>query len=484
MEDNSKKEISAFEFDILIKNSTNTHFRGYRVKDMHFEGGNKSINFVDCIFYGTSLFSHIIASNPNINLIFINCIFQKAEDWGLVRFNNLSLEDIYFEHCLFDCELEFDLCTSTNITLLNSQCKRIGINNCATTSFRVSRIRGNKSTIECISVISDSSANTLDNFHLTNCEVVDLVDFNYFAPKFVEIIGGKYGKFDISHVRNAFRLNIAGDSVENKLLIENLNVSKNKMDNEVIVKFAKIKVLDISEFLTGASGVRFHGIEIDGEAYLNDSDFRFCKFNDINFLNTKIVFDGSSLEGIIFSNIQWYPNQQIYSLGELTSQNELSGDINNRREAYRQLKKVSNAQGNRIDALLFYKNEMNEYWNYIRNNSKIARSEKFLIRVNRYVSNFGQDWIKPLRLIIYVNIITFLILLFSSYFPVTLTLNIDQMTLESFSKGIGLFINLLNPLSKSDYQLNAWLTLIFLNKIITGFLIYHFVKATRKHGVI
>ncbi len=96
-----------------------------------------------------------------------------------------------------------------------------------------------------------------------------------------------------------------------------------------------------------------------------------------------------------------------------------------------------------------------------------------LIFINRFVSDFGQNWLMPLFwLFFFHTILYFSIIGFDFTF-----------SWEYFNSGGGQFFELLNPVHKTpDYIKNFNIGLELLLRVLDSFFIYHFIKASRKFG--
>lgn len=280
------------------------------------------------------------------------------------------------------------------------------------------------------------------------------------------------------------------DFLENsKILFENLNI--NSFNIEKISQDAKF--------------IQFHHIDIL-ENFISDRvEFKNTYFNDFNIAKASKKIEKTSFIDSHLNSVKWGKIFQI----------QASQDI------FRQLKFVNDNQGNHIEANLFYTMEMEKYKSDILDNKTWFSNwwqEKLIFLFGKKLSNFGQSWFLPFlwillsNLLLYVYIylakdasinipISFSILITSWIFvgrlPYELSLgkeiNLYAMQHISIILGLSLiiylfkfgslndlaiFMNIKMPSNDSVYAnfLHIWM----LNKLITGFIVYHFIIALRR----
>lgn len=143
------------------------------------------------------------------------------------------------------------------------------------------------------------------------------------------------------------------------------------------------------------------------------------------------------------------------------------------KDTYRQLKIASQKNGNNIDALVFHANEMRTYWKEIRITGGIPAQDRFLVFLNRWTSNFGQSWVLPLLWLLIFN---------GLYYVLTIRPEFS-LCISDWGNGFLEMITFINPLKSMGAQLTAKENgKLFLLTILNAYLIYHFIKATRKFG--
>ena len=289
---------------------------------------------------------------------------------------------------------------------------------------------------------------------------------------------------------------------------ETIEFSSLEKDNDDLLP-AKIKKFSITD-LTFSGQLTLNEIEIENfvlsnvssssgtlrltEVFIENTRFDDCSissfyWNQVHF-KTKLNIERCDFSGLKLTNVTWLQEKKVsksyldlpvewfYSLRkkellkkELLFDKEELMMLQYERDTYRQLKAASIANHNDIEALDFYRNEMRLYWKEIRINGGVKWHDRVLVFLNRWVSDFGQNWWLPLvwmfglHTLIYFCIIDF-------HFTASWT---------DFKNGGGQYFELLNPVHKTpDYITGFYVGLELLMRILNGFFIYHFIRATRK----
>ena len=277
---------------------------------------------------------------------------------------------------------------------------------------------------------------------------------------------------------------------EFKLLMEiNLKQIIFQKDSKLFLKNMNIETFIIDDITQDWSEAIFENITVMGKLKLENIDLQKAKFVDCDFSECEIEIANSvSFKDSLFNSVNW-------------------GDISNikaERDIFRQLKYVNEAQGNVIQANRFYAEEMNRY-----EKEQKSFSDEVIFKLNKYISNFGQNYFLPL---FWIFIITGLMV--SSIKYQSLLQNISEILALEFGFIISLFINefskywsyifflfvstflmvfhfdyqvfvFLTEIAKfsmlklnSDYESNVFLW--FIHKTILSILIYHLTIAFRR----
>lgn len=206
----------------------------------------------------------------------------------------------------------------------------------------------------------------------------------------------------------------------------------------------------------------------------------------------KLIIVNTDLSNFVFSNIDL-----LNSIVELSSINIISNgksvilntvlwpdsdNFKSTRDIYRQLKFVNEQQGNIIESNKFYSLEMKSYHEYIssKNRRKKYILDRFIFWLNKHISNYQQNWLKPLIILLFTALITFLPQNFQglSTFIRELVCN-SKFEFYILERGFNEFIYHLNPFSTSlpDKFPALWL----LYKVSSFIILYQFIVALRRN---
>ena len=164
-----------------------------------------------------------------------------------------------------------------------------------------------------------------------------------------------------------------------------------------------------------------------------------------------------------------------------------SDDLSQKVGVYRQLKLVMTNSGDREMELLFYQVEMDSLLQ-LENKD---RWKRFNLWLSKHTNNFGQDYVKPIRLYFWLSVALYLITLLLTYYKevyriatyaVThfqfLTIDWDKINLYLIK-----YVEFMTPISNvylfEDISFPSAI-LVFLSKVIFGFLIYQTITAFRR----
>jgi hypothetical protein len=389
---------------------------------------NQKFFFIDCTFK-----QRFLASNLNLKYLqFLKCTFNQY-----ITSKKLNVSLLTFELCHFNLqkELILDQFEATKLIFIKNEFNRdiqlipqvLGL---ATLSGGESNStltlsnRGNKNIIDKLFLEFNSNHNT--DFLLRNLNV------NY--------------------------LQIHGELKHATLSINNL-----KLQIGILKYFSNLGNILINSILPQSekSILVLKGANL-GQAIISSTDF--SKF-------AKIQISNSNLIDIVPVNIEWCKSSVLKSLNSL----------NDRKEAYRQLKIVANKNLDTPTKLLYHKYEMKAHLK-ILNRKKGKFGDKFILRTNQISNNHGLNW-----LVAFCWLLGFSILW---YTLVKYTLGQTEFSSELIGNEIGHFINFINPTHYFDkvfdaknviYTSNA-LLYDGLSRITGAYFIYQFISAFRKYS--
>lgn len=488
------KVISGEEFMAMFRKQE--VIDGYEVENLFIDGsgeqllrGQKSIK--NCLFKGSTTFKHFTFSSHVIRLLFTNCRFVVNE-----KENNLLLFEKLETGWL---DINKDCIIQTNLKIQNCGLKTLSINSEITghTQINSPRIEGmnfaglsdSRLKLGPVTITGNKAKDTkMEYINFTNVEMTGNLSFMFTPPKSVFIGSGQFNWVQFQNTTDVGIVTITSQSNNmDDLSIKKLSMPYLQLKGSILVKFASIEELTFDHLINVSGSIRLLGIDITKKMILTDSELSNLKFNDVDISRAKVTFDRSNLDGMSFSNVSWRKDYKVYSTTEVLDNHENDNDVKGykaKRETYRQLKQLHKNQGNRIDALNFYRNEMDSYWLSTKKSSSVGISDKILVGINRFVSDFGQSWWRPLWLIFAVNMFFFSVMLLFHYKGLGITLDPENMSADAFKRCVAEFFYLINPVHKFPEGMGLFVVVDFINRVIIGFLIYHFIKATRRYATI
>lgn len=476
-------------------------------------------------------------------LIFTNCTFQnivfsKTTFKNEIRFTNCRIKNILFYHCQFADEhpiifeknqiqtSSFDTCKLSNenqkyaLEFSFNKIDEIIINGC-TFSSRLS-IKNHKVSNENDEKlnIKISSESLISMLTLENCEINDFLVTKNFIQH-LEINKSNIDKFyfmlnknnTLIINENEFKkfliksetdfVSLFETSIEKEFMYENLKVEGGNLvirdfviGKECVftIEHSNFLELILNNFYRFSEQILFSDICIHNLFEIKNSNLSKVQFNSMKIdLNCTMQIFQSNLSDSIFNSVEW---------GNINS-------INADRDIFRQLKNANDKQSNFLIAHKFYSKEMEEY---SKNIHKKDIEEKIVFFLGKYISNFSQSWLMPLSWIIIVGIIFYLITFatvqsffitttlalvtliiffpeqkwihynFSSYLYAVASLFMILFSIVSLNSSItlDLFASFINPFGTFLKDGSSHHFIWLLHKLISSFLIYHFVVSLRR----
>lgn len=477
MLDFSKIEFSDAEFSSI--SFQKVHFKGpFTLRNLKIQRAN--ISFQECTFEQRTIIENVEVLDPyGYGLRFLNCSAQGNSD---VNFKSLKMNHIHVDR---------------------SSLKLLHISNVALNEFWMQKCGSSKSLwleeIECPSLyIENEDGGEIDSINILSPR---LENISIYAHKRIDnLVLRKFSKVSVTGTVNRILLESESfKSLEVANWIEKDRSIKSKIGKFEMRWFSYTGIIDLYDLNLGElnlksvnsnSGVfRLNQVDI-GKTVIEDCSISKFRWNQITFLRAPKILR-SDLSGLKMSNVKWKEGRELASTylrrsiptlyflrkKQLTKKNkgfsdEQIGKLKNERDIYRQLKISASNSHNKVEALAFYKNEMQLYWKQVRIEGGIPWYDRVLVFTNRWTSNFGQDWYLPL---IWFGLIHVLFYLYLIDFQLT-------FTWEAFWAGIDQSFPMLNPVHKTpEFILNGQHQAAHvIMRLIHAFLIYHFIRATRK----
>lgn len=324
------------------------------------------------------------------------------------------------------------------------------------------------------------------------------ITFSQYDLKELTVYGGEFTLLDIGYWTGSDiigEITILNSGSKDKL--GNINIKSMKIGklylggdnkgNDFKIENCLCKVVIIEDFVNNGN-LKFFGLEPlkddNHKSYfeisktnLGSSQFYRLNFKGFDEVN---IFD-SYLTDSIFSNVKWKDKITAFHRSELQSivkkhddQKSTSKELSQIKETLRQLKLVMSKQGDKIQELKFYSQEMNTYNKLLPWTSPCTDNfwNKIILHLSRIFSDYGQSFLRPLIFLFVFNLIFFILIDIVS---------IDKNDWSSFIYCWGEYFKLINPLHKLDDTLIGWgVFLDLLSRIASSYFVFSLIRASRR----
>lgn len=282
---------------------------------------------------------------------------------------------------------------------------------------------------------------------------------------------------------------------ENDCVIGTLDLSESS--GLINLKSSEISVLKLNGF-TASKGSKLHYLSIKDSLLIENSTLENCKFHNLNLSSATIKLLNSSLTDSDLINVEWPKRNELHEYNDELSNKRLREKLNilwPLKESYRQLKVLSLAQHNKIDALAFQKHELKTYWKIVdrktRSSFRLRGSGTWLILFTNWIfSDFGQSLRRPIGWLFLFHSLFLYRLTISHNLGVEFQWNPELWDTEATKVGTGIFLNLLSPVHSTEIvnqYLHSPVSIFgitdFFMRLSSGYFIYYFIRATRKFNM-
>jgi len=347
--------------------------------------------------------------------------YPQSKFLGEVNFSKSEHQSMHINHCLFENSLMFhnvkNICFLSDIS--NSVIKKIEILNST-----VSRLFANSENVQIgtCSLESIKLHNGNDDIMIKKLQIEEFLCDKISIPKALSLTDMEIKKLRISNCNFEYTLRIKYSDIEIFNLISNT--------------FEDLQIIE------------------------NHND-DFSKMRELRLKNTTIknaVFDKLRYEKFIM-------NDAHVSGAKIGFVKFKEGS----RETNRFFKNYYDSISDYIQANEYYKQEMIEQYKVTQD-----KGEQFILFWGKWISNFGQSWLRPLLWALLITILCYRIA------------NYELLSLSGFRENhiawmlndILKFANPLNSDSKANYGLFYWAWMF--HKLIMSALLYHFVVAVKR----
>ncbi|MBI2258740.1 MAG: hypothetical protein HYU67_07560 [Flavobacteriia bacterium] len=450
-------------------------------KDIFSEITNRNIEFHNCCFNGSVILSNIVLLE-RVPIIFHNCSFKIKViltnisciqvDFRLCSFEldtfvaNSEIETLNFTNCTVKSYLAFDRIKASYICLNENIIHNAKFWEIKADRFQINSLMQNKiSRIDFgdnpdLKFLDINSHNNIDIIYLDNIGTARLIG-DY---KVVTIFGELFKVISIGN---------KSDVLSN---IESLTYTNRIFEGQLILQNSKIKKLDFKDLTCVNGNVRFNNIEICTTS-LNNVIISNFYLNQVIF-KKELIIKASDLSGLKPNNVTWLKNRILTPDTVFDKKQKDLLEIKYQRDTFRQIKSAYKSTNNKIEELAFYRNEMLLYWKEFKLTKTETKENRILIWINKWVSDFGQSYLRPLCLLLKIHFIFCLVIWNIEVYN---HCGINTNCSNDFLKGLKEFFLWLNPvftLPKHWTDLSIFISCFM--RFINGFFIYHFIKATRK----
>jgi hypothetical protein len=433
-----------FESKIIFKHCKSPDYKQnneiQQPKAIQFSGGwCNELNITDCNFPSGLLFNNAEGKETVINWLEINNCkfnseirFEKAQIHTMcdINFNRFTSGGISFNNSEISSglRLTFNIGTYNNIYLRENEFKkqifiyggeynRINIEDCKL-----------KEKIDLL--INDIKEEVLlknntfeERFHI-DCKDQSNNSISSKSPNEIWIqnnkfLNGFYYNFEFLKVANItliFSEKSSGVIDLENGCFEEIDIVGNNFNNSTFFRDCKFVNLRLINFFNRAllsfnnNNPQIEHKNSPIEFLIQNSNLGNTEFYDFDFSiypTTRII--DSRLDNIFFNGVEWFEPDQL-QVDE--SENDQKKILSQKREIYRQLKLAAEKQSDRITALEFKARE-------VETHNRLLGKEKFLSRKwwsqvgDRAAisvgttNNHGQNWIKPLLLILGITTVFF-----------------------------------------------------------------------------
>lgn len=395
------------------------------------------IHFNYCKFYLSGL------DMPEIEVYFQDCEFY--DNWYIKDYAMLdNVDDVLYQECVFNSSVSASNNGEKDIKhkLQNSQFMNCTFNK----ALELDHITIEKPLFNN----SEHETFEINELKISNCDFEDRFILNKYNIKTISIAGSVFEK------KFEFK--------------ENTTMSFNIEDSNFT---------ELAEFF-GTSFIKFY---IYKSIFTDYIGFEHCTFGkeDVDEISVAEFKYSTFLNFVNFRNTKFLSGLDLENTNFKESPNFLKSEVNldkTNRETFRIIKHSFDKIGNHVEANRFFAYEMQKYKEELSSN-KWYEQKKLVFWFNNKISNFGQDFYRPLSMLI-VSIIAFSSLYYAFnerwLYKIAPDYNIYFENISAFING---FAKGLIPFSKFFVSGMEFISLLFY--IVNLTLIWQIVVAVKRH---
>ncbi len=437
-----------------------------------FEFSDAKFNIDISTIIHTSEISHTEITFKNCEFNNYEITFSDFKDMQEIKHIRLN-----FNNCTFNNEIRFYNTNNYTIFINNSKLKKIILYK----TDEIDIIISNNSNIEILQIDEVKKINELK---INNSKINKLYFTNVnISNKFI-IFENEINQIDFIR----FNSNCEFDFIDNKILtktefsecnFDKISFKKNKFIGKLAfykIEFNKSTVIDID----CKSNAYFNACKFNKYTHFDNSKFKnlemnYCKFNEFTSLQN-VECECIKLNKVTFENLAFFDDIKIIKLNECD------------RKTIRTIKQQLLKTDNKIDYNIFRSAELKAHYNKLKKENKkwYNNQNAFILMFGKCYSNFGINWVRPVKLTIIFSFLFYSIFFWVEYNKFDIgNFSLETNNLKTFFSGYLKFLiptNLYNPLKNEKIYVDnfSWFPFI-LGKIIIAIGIYEIITAFRKY---
>lgn len=400
---------------------------------------------------------------------------------------------------------ELDNCIIQKLIIVGELSKAIHVQNCIIESVKFKGAVYERQLWFrecCIEEIYFDPKTKLDYVAFVDC-VIGLMAIVFGSIKFMDVeMSEKAKNLPVIHQLYINLDGVSGQFIfKPQIEIKSLTL-RGFLKNDTILQFinSKLSWVDIHG-VTNQGLLKIQDCEADPNSttafLIETSDLGKAEFINLDLSAfTNVIFQVVNLTSSVFNNVQWpkfiQTPKNVFPPGRSVSQvqnrikrlsryPETFGDTSweSQRETNRQLKHAMAKQGDTINEQHFHMLEMNAYAKTLKGTNK--RGTRLILQLSNFTSSYGQSIWKPFWQLIVAQFILMLLAIAFHSFP-DLRFSYKHASWAGFNKAAYYFFYYINPLHRPIAEVFMGWTIIInlLMRIIASYMIYNFVRASRR----
>lgn len=441
---------------------------------------------------------------PNLtNILFDKTFIKDIKLHSLKTENNQNSScELSFKDSKVESEFSMETSSSLHFNIDNGDIAKMTLKGTTIGELRIiNQSKINKISIDAGKIpdlsIRDSS---IDNFDLT---VARLSNASIYQSNFKNHLKVNVGNIEMTK----FKVECPSLSKSFIKLLEFNPTTESIVVNDLHITGIVFEKVDFSR-VQKIKQLRLHNTNIEKELNLCGVDFDYTEFNILNIKKALLKIHRAEFKNLKLVNVEWSSENKAYELDDDPSlkkdKTNYIFQLKNLKESYRVLKVYFLDNHNYFDAMLFATNELRveqriktiETW-------KTPKSfftnfgDWFVLSTNKWLSNFGLSWTKPLLLWVFIfHLIPFYFILISFNLGIKPISPFELMNidLDATIAGFKLYLKLMFPVHDSEIQpffhynsepgevrlVDIWGVWDFMIRVFASYFIFLIIRGTRK----